>query len=74
MIDFETPTRPTAIGEDNPFDSFNASSAIRDGMAAARERKEQEMREQDKQKILQQREARRKSLGSYLCLHLNEGN
>ena len=51
----------------NPFDSFNASSAIRDGMAAAREREEREKREHDKQKILQQREARRKSLGSYLC-------
>lgn len=75
LIDFETPTLPSVVGADNlanPFDSFNASSAIRDGKAAAREREEREKREHDRQLILQQREARRKSMGSYLCFFYPE--
>lgn len=62
LIDFETPPRQSG-GNVNPFDTFNASSAIRDGKAAAIEREEQEQRERERQMILEQREARRKSMG-----------
>lgn len=62
LIDFGTPTNQPAPGTDsqaNPFDTFNASSAI----AAAREREESEQRERERKMILEQREARRKSMG-----------
>jgi kinetochore protein Spc7/SPC105 len=68
LIDFDTPARPSASGSEdpsNPFDSFNASS-IRDEMAAAREREEKERRERERKAILEQREARRKSMGMIL--------
>ncbi|EAU35472.1 conserved hypothetical protein [Aspergillus terreus NIH2624] len=66
LIDFDTPARPSASGSEdpsNPFDSFNASS-IRDEMAAAREREEKERRERERKAILEQREARRKSMAN----------
>lgn len=65
LIDFETPTRQPDGSHPNPFDTFNASSAIRDGKAAAREREEREQRERERQMILEQREARRKSMGPF---------
>ncbi|KAL2000052.1 hypothetical protein VTN02DRAFT_3615 [Thermoascus thermophilus] len=64
LIDFSTPTRTPAGGADsqaNPFDAFNASAAIRD---AAREREEREKRERERQAIIEQREARRKSMAN----------
>lgn len=63
LIDFSTPTRTPAGGADNqanPFDAFNASAAIRD---AAKEREDREKRERERQAIIEQREARRKSMG-----------
>lgn len=66
LIDFETPPQPSIAGSeklDNPFDTFNATSAIRDEMAATRERDEKERRERERQSILEKREARRKSMG-----------
>ena len=66
LIDFETPPHPTTTGtsgESNPYDAFNASSVIRDSMVAAKEREEQEKSEHERQRILEQREARRKSMG-----------
>jgi kinetochore protein Spc7/SPC105 len=68
LIDFETPTQPPVTGSENlanPFDTFNATSAIRDEMAATKERDEKERRERERQTILEKREARRKSMG--LC-------
>ena len=68
LIDFDTPAQPSGpSGDDraNPFDSFNAAS-IRDEMAAVREREEKEQRERERKMILQQREARRKSMGLWL--------
>ena len=65
LIDLNTPAHPsTSASEEraNPFDSFNAE-AIRDEMAAAREREEKERMERERKAILQQREARRKSMG-----------
>lgn len=62
LIDFSTPTRAPVTGTDkldNPFDTFNASSALRD----AKEREERERRERERQAIIEQREARRKSMG-----------
>ncbi|KAF4943924.1 hypothetical protein F66182_18697 [Fusarium sp. NRRL 66182] len=62
LIDFSTPAKAPVIGTeqlDNPFDGFNASSAIRD----AKEREEKERKEREKKAILEQREARRKSMG-----------
>ncbi|OJJ46915.1 hypothetical protein ASPZODRAFT_131824 [Penicilliopsis zonata CBS 506.65] len=44
----------------NPFDTFNASSAIRD----AKEREEKEKRERERKMILEKREARRKSMAN----------
>ncbi|THC94440.1 hypothetical protein EYZ11_006077 [Aspergillus tanneri] len=65
LIDFDTPAQPSAASSTderaNPFDSFNAS-AIRDEMAAVREREETERRERERKAILEQREARRKSM------------
>ncbi|RJE27127.1 Chromosome segregation protein [Aspergillus sclerotialis] len=63
LIDVETPPRQSG-GNVNPFDTFNASSAIRDGKAAAIEREEREQRERERQMILEQREARRKSMAN----------
>ncbi|KAJ5103256.1 hypothetical protein N7532_003785 [Penicillium argentinense] len=65
LIDFATPPRPAPEGDDtaNPFDTFNATSAIREEMAATKERDEKERREREKQTILEKREARRKSMG-----------
>ncbi|KAL1966659.1 hypothetical protein VTN77DRAFT_4070 [Rasamsonia byssochlamydoides] len=63
LIDFSTPTRAPVSGTDqldNPFDAFNASSAIRD----AKEREERERRERERQAIIEQREARRKSMAN----------
>jgi kinetochore protein Spc7/SPC105 len=65
LIDFDTPAQPSTSKPDdqtNPFDTFNADT-IRDEMAAAREQEEKERREREKKAILQQREARRKSMG-----------
>lgn len=45
---------------DNPFDNFNAVSPLRD----AKEREERERRERERQAILEQREARRKSMAN----------
>ncbi|KAB8259662.1 hypothetical protein BDV32DRAFT_159211 [Aspergillus pseudonomiae] len=64
LIDLGTPAQPPgSIDESNPFDSFNASS-IRDEMAAARERDEKARRERERKAILEQREARRKSMAN----------
>ncbi|EED16377.1 chromosome segregation protein Spc105, putative [Talaromyces stipitatus ATCC 10500] len=63
LIDFSTPAKPPVTGTeqlDNPFDGFNVSSAIRD----AKEREERERKEREKKAILEQREARRKSMAS----------
>lgn len=66
LINLGTPAQPSgSINESNPFDSFNASS-IRDEMAAARERDEKNRRERERKAILEQREARRKSMGTAL--------
>ena len=68
LIDFATPPQPadTAMEKlDKPFDTFNATSAIRDEMAATKERDEKERRERERQTILEKREARRKSMGTY---------
>lgn len=68
LIDFATPPQPTATEDgniDNPFDTFNATSAIRDEMAATKQRDEKERRERERQAILEKREARRKSMGKY---------
>lgn len=62
LIDFSTPAKQPATGEeeqDNPFDAFNATSAIRD----AKEKEEKERKERERKAILEQREARRKSMG-----------
>ncbi|KAE8353997.1 hypothetical protein BDV28DRAFT_132040 [Aspergillus coremiiformis] len=64
LIDLGTPAQPSRSGnESNPFDSFNASS-IRDEMVAARERDDKERRERERKAILEQREARRKSMAN----------
>ncbi|KAH8700898.1 hypothetical protein BGW36DRAFT_138021 [Talaromyces proteolyticus] len=63
LIDFSTPAKAPVTGTeqlDNPFDGFNAGSAIRD----AKEREEKERRERERKAILEQREARRKSMGN----------
>ncbi|KAJ5174970.1 uncharacterized protein N7482_000847 [Penicillium canariense] len=67
LIDFATPPQPAMAGDgniDNPFDNFNATSAIRDEMAATRERDEKERRERERQTIMEKREARRKSMAN----------
>ncbi|PKY02532.1 Spc7-domain-containing protein [Aspergillus campestris IBT 28561] len=66
LIDLNTPAHPSASASEeraNPFDSFNAE-AIRDEMAATREREEKERAERERKAILQQREARRKSMAN----------
>lgn len=68
LIDFATPPQPAMPDNDdtsNPFDTFNATSAIREEMAATKERDEQERKDRERQNILEKREARRKSMGSY---------
>jgi kinetochore protein Spc7/SPC105 len=63
LIDVSTPTLAPPAGSNdliNPFDGFNASSAIRD----VKQREEREKRERERQAILEQREARRKSMGT----------
>lgn len=68
LIDFETTPQPsgtTNANTTNPFDTFNATSAIRDEMAATKERDDKERQEREKQSMLEKREARRKSLGMY---------
>lgn len=65
LIDFDTPAQPpmsSAEDASNPFDAFNAE-AIRDEMAATREREEKERRERERKAVLEHREARRKSMG-----------
>lgn len=67
LIDFATPSQPPVSGSENlanPFDTFNATSAIRDEMAATKERDDKERRERERQTIMEKREARRKSMGS----------
>lgn len=62
LIDLDTPARPSGSGNEdmtNPFDDFNASSAI----AAAREQEEKEQRERERKAAIEKRDARRKSLG-----------
>jgi kinetochore protein Spc7/SPC105 len=71
LIDFETTPGPPAAdnGNDdtaNPFDTFNATSAIREEMAATKERDEQERKDRERQNILEKRAARRKSMGPSL--------
>jgi kinetochore protein Spc7/SPC105 len=69
LIDFATPSQPpvTDTGDlANPFDTFNATSAIREEMAATKERDDKERKERERQTILEKREARRKSMGSIL--------
>lgn len=61
LIDFSTPTRTPADQLANPFEAFNASSAIRD----AKQREEKERRERERRAILEQREVRRKSMGEF---------
>lgn len=71
LIDFSTPAQAPVTGTeqlDNPFDGFNASSAIRD----AKEREEKERRERERKAILEQREARRKSMGESYYLYTGE--
>ncbi|KAF9884809.1 hypothetical protein FE257_001225 [Aspergillus nanangensis] len=66
LIDFDTPAQPSnAPPEDpsNPFDGLNAET-IRNEMAAAREREEKERRERERKAIMQQRDARRKSMAN----------
>lgn len=64
LIDLGTPAQPSgSVDESNPFDSFNAAS-IRDEIAAARERDEADRRERERKAILEQREARRKSMAN----------
>ncbi|KAJ5551474.1 hypothetical protein N7461_006172 [Penicillium sp. DV-2018c] len=69
LIDFEsTPGHPDTANDNddtaNPFDTFNATSAIREEMAATKERDEQERKERERQNILDKRAARRKSMAN----------
>lgn len=71
LIDFSTPAGAPVTGTeqlDNPFDGFNASSAIRD----AKEREEKERRERERKAILEQREARRKSMGELYFFYIGK--
>ncbi|KAE8149380.1 hypothetical protein BDV25DRAFT_3511 [Aspergillus avenaceus] len=65
LIDLGTPAQPpnSSAEPNNPFDGFNAAS-IRDDIAAARERDEKDRRERERKAILEQREARRKSMAN----------
>ncbi|KAF9250837.1 hypothetical protein LCP9604111_3041 [Penicillium roqueforti] len=69
LIDFETTPGPPTTDNDNddtanPFDTFNATSAIREEMAATKERDEQERKDRERQNILEKRAARRKSMAN----------
>ncbi|KAJ5514626.1 hypothetical protein N7463_004178 [Penicillium fimorum] len=69
LIDVEsTPGLPMADHDNddtaNPFDTFNATSAIREEMAATKERDEQERKDRERQHILEKRAARRKSMAN----------
>ncbi|KAJ6110619.1 hypothetical protein N7486_002854 [Penicillium sp. IBT 16267x] len=67
LIDFATPPQPPVsdpADTSNPFDTFNATSAIRDEMAATKERDDKERKERERQNILEKREARRKSMAN----------
>ncbi|KAJ5919794.1 hypothetical protein N7454_009629 [Penicillium verhagenii] len=67
LIDFATPPQPPVLDPEdtsNPFDTFNATSAIRDEMAATKERDEKERKDRERQNILEKREARRKSMAN----------
>lgn len=71
LNDFEPTPGPPRTGNDNddtanPFDTFNATSAIREEMAATKERDEQERKARERQNILEKRAARRKSMGLYV--------
>jgi kinetochore protein Spc7/SPC105 len=77
LIDFESTPAPSATdnGNDdtaNPFDTFNATSAIREEMAATKERDEQERKDRERQNILEKRAARRKSMGPSLFYFMRE--
>ncbi|KAJ5774237.1 hypothetical protein N7457_009133 [Penicillium paradoxum] len=80
FIDFETTPGPPVSGNGNddtanPFDTFNATSAIREEMAATKERDEQERKERERQNILEKRAARRKSMGPFFSYqHIVEVN
>ena len=74
LIDFETTPGPPTTDNDNddtanPFDTFNATSAIREEMAATKERDEQERKDRERQNILEKRAARRKSMGQCVPLY-----
>ena len=63
LIDFETTPGPPTTDNDNddtanPFDTFNATSAIRE-----------ERKDRERQNILEKRAARRKSMGSCVPLY-----
>ncbi|KAK4863464.1 hypothetical protein LT330_002242 [Penicillium expansum] len=69
LIDFATTPGPPTRENDNddtanPFDTFNATSAIREEMAATKERDEQERKDRERQSILEKRAARRKSMAN----------
>ncbi|KAL1957613.1 hypothetical protein VTO42DRAFT_5724 [Malbranchea cinnamomea] len=75
LIDFSTPTPAPVVGLstlENPFDGFDPFSDRWDGVTKsetleeerAREREELERHEREKQAIIQQREARRKSMAN----------
>ena len=74
LIDFSTPGSASITGSNNlanPFDTFDPLPGNRNGETGEKggaeqqesERLERERREREKQAILQQREARRKSMG-----------
>ncbi|OJD18125.1 hypothetical protein AJ78_01843 [Emergomyces pasteurianus Ep9510] len=76
VVDVPEPPSASVVGTDNlvnPFDTFNPSAVIRHGkgavrtedeQAAARERGEAELRERERQAILDHRAARRKSMAN----------
>ncbi|KAJ5492789.1 hypothetical protein N7539_001535 [Penicillium diatomitis] len=67
LIDFSTPAQPADSMREQlntPFDTFNATSLIRDELAATKERDEKERQERERQTILEKREARRKSMAN----------
>ncbi|OQE45927.1 hypothetical protein PENCOP_c001G01507 [Penicillium coprophilum] len=69
LIDFKATPGPPMANHDNndtanPFDTFNATSAIREEMAATKERDDQERKDRERQNILEKRAARRKSMAN----------
>ncbi|KAI5308709.1 hypothetical protein KEM55_005055 [Ascosphaera atra] len=68
LINFFSPGNTETDPQGNPFDSFSPVGiplrTEEEQQAAAREREEREKREQEKKSILEQREARRKSLAN----------